>query len=318
MHILFVDDATIPVSKYGAVERFIWWLGEELNRRGHQISYLVGKGSYCPFAQVIEYNPLTPLSQQIPDYVDIVHFNFPINQPFDKKPHLTTIHGNYPTFQPLGTNSVFVSKNHAARHNSESFVHIGINTDDYGVVNWSSRRENLLFLAKASLKVKNLISAITISKMVGEQLTVAGGWGESNDNVNYKGMIGGIEKNQVINSSKALLFPVIWHEPFGIAMIEALYFGCPVFGTPYGSLPELIIPEVGFLSNNASELIEALHHIDDYNRKKCHEYVCDNFNHFKMTDDYLKLYEKVLNGHSLNNINPANYPSDSFELPLYG
>ena len=39
-----------------------------------------------------------------------------------------------------------------------------------------------------------------------------------------------------------------WHEPFGIALIEALYFGCPVFGTPYGSLPEIVEEGVqGFL-----------------------------------------------------------------------
>ena len=55
-----------------------------------------------------------------------------------------------------------------------------------------------------------------------------------------------------------MIFPVRWHEPFGLAIVESLYFGCPVFGTPYGSLPEIVAPDVGVLSARASDLAEAV------------------------------------------------------------
>ena len=124
-------------------------------------------------------------------------------------------------------------------------------------------------------------------------------------NVRFEGMVGGSHKNRLINGSKALLFPVLWNEPFGIALTESLYFGCPVFGTPYGSLPELITSEFGFLSNSRAELINALENVDSYDRKKCHEYVCDTFSSKKMTQDYLALYEIVLKGETLNSEAPS-------------
>ena len=118
--------------------------------------------------------------------------------------------------------------------------------------------------------------------------------------IRFEGMVGGETKNRLINDSKALLFPVRWNEPMGLAVVESLYFGCPVFGTPYGALPELVGPEFGRLSDSKSELVEALKHVDDYDRRKCHEYVCDNFASIHMTRNYHSLYEKVLKGEALN------------------
>ena len=41
MHILIVNNTSIPVQKYGGTERVIWWLGKQLVKMGHQVSYLV-------------------------------------------------------------------------------------------------------------------------------------------------------------------------------------------------------------------------------------------------------------------------------------
>jgi hypothetical protein len=73
-----------------------------------------------------------------------------------------------------------------------------------------------------------------------------------------------------------------------------------VFGTPYGSLPEIVIPEVGYLTSSALELADAVAHVNDFNRKTCHEYVMDKFTHIQMMASYVRLYEKVLNGEKLN------------------
>jgi glycosyltransferase involved in cell wall biosynthesis len=137
--------------------------------------------------------------------------------------------------------------------------------------------------------------------------------------VRFHGVIGGDRKHHLINRSSALLFPVLWHEPFGIAMVEALYFGCPVFGTTYGSLPEIVTPDVGYLADSESTLADELAHIDRFDRRRCHEYAVDNFSAALMTERYLGLYERVLNGESLHETEPI-MPEGAEEglLPMEG
>jgi glycosyltransferase involved in cell wall biosynthesis len=78
-----------------------------------------------------------------------------------------------------------------------------------------------------------------------------------------------------------------------------LYFGCPVFGTKHGSLPELVSEHVGYLSNDGNELVLAMQ-TKKFDPFVCHHYAKENFNANRMAKDYLKLYEKVINGEQLN------------------
>ena len=108
-------------------------------------------------------------------------------------------------------------------------------------------------------------------------------------------MVDNARKGEVANRSKGLIFPVLWDEPFGLAMVESLYFGAPVFATPRGSMPELILPEFGVLSEDERVLADAVSgfHTDE---KLCHEYAADTFNADVMAANYLKYYERRLNG----------------------
>lgn len=122
--------------------------------------------------------------------------------------------------------------------------------------------------------------------------------------ISFYGMVGGEKKDKLLNGYKGLIFPVRWHEPFGLAIIESLYFGCPVFGTPYGSLPELVPPEVGVLSNNKNTLIEAIKNSQDFSPIACHNYAVKKFNSKKMALSYIDKYERVISGETLNKTNP--------------
>ncbi|QEM12775.1 glycosyltransferase [Mucilaginibacter rubeus] len=312
MNILIVNNTQIPATKYGGTERIIWWLGRELNRLGHNVTYLVGAGSSCPFAKVLIYDPAVDINQQVPDDIDVVHFQFQVNG-FTKKPYIITVHNN-PGSAQLDVNSVFVSANHAERHGSTVFIHNAIDTADYQKPELDHKRTHTHFLAKAAWRVKNVKGAIDVATMSGNKLIVLGGSRLNlkmglrftpNLNVRFKGMVGDEAKSVVMNSSKALLFPVLWHEPFGIAIVESLYFGCPVFGTPYGSLPELVPTEVGLLSASKAELAAGLKNVESFNKQYCHQYAADNFNIGKMATAYLALYEQVLNGLPLNKVRPA-------------
>jgi glycosyltransferase involved in cell wall biosynthesis len=97
-----------------------------------------------------------------------------------------------------------------------------------------------------------------------------------------------------------LIFPVLWPEPFGVALIEALYFGVPVFGTPYGSLPEIVSPEVGVLSDSPQILGEAARDWSRFDRKAIHHYWQKHFTAEEMAKKYLAYYTSILDGQNLH------------------
>jgi glycosyltransferase involved in cell wall biosynthesis len=313
MNILIMNPGIIPAHKYGGTERVIWYLGKELAKLGHTITFLVSKGSYCNFATVQFFDSTKSLSEQIPHSIDIVHFNVQPAEPISK-PYIVTIHGNVNDLRAFDANTVFVSKNHANRFGSDSFVYNGLDWNDYGKPNLLNKRRYFHFLGKAGWRVKNVKGAIDVIKSTQkEKLKVLGGYRLNfkmgfrltlNPRITFSGMVGGDKKNKLLQESKGLLFPVRWHEPFGLALIESLYFGCPVLGTPYGSLPEIVHEEVGFLSNNGEELARETKNIERFSKQRCHDYVVDVFNSKKMAEAYVDKYWKVLNGETLNQALP--------------
>lgn len=313
MNILIFHNSILPVSKYGGTERIVYWLGKQFVQMGHRVTFLAQEGSKSDFANIIVYNPELSIDSQVPDDIDLVHLDHKPHHPL-RKPYIVMIQGNEDHGVNLDLNTIFVSQNHAKRYNSKAYVHNGLDLSDYGQPTFSQKRTHLHFLAKASWRIKNVKGAIDLARKTHNKLAVLGGTRLNikmgfrftpYPSIKFYGMVGGEEKNQLLNNSKGLLFPVLWHEPFGIALIESLYMGCPVFGTPYGSLPELITPEVGFLSNKKSELIVQINDIQQFSNKKCSEYVADNFTIRHTAEAYLKYYEIVLNGKTINETAPT-------------
>lgn len=314
MHILIVNNTSIPVQKYGGTERVIWWLGKQLVKLGHEVSYLVASGSYCDFAtgvHVLDHS--IPFNQQIPKGIDVVHLNCKVNET-PQIPYIFTLHGNTNDQSLLDINTVFVSKNHANRYGSDSFVHNGIDPEDYGDPGLNQPRNYFHFLGDAAWRVKNLRGAIKIAQKAKITLKVIGGKRFNfnqgirltfDPRIQFEGMKGGAEKNALLKGSKGLIFPVLWNEPFGLSIVESLYFGCPVFGTPYGALKEIIQPSVGCTSQSISTLVEAVKNAGAFSPKIAHEYVMSNFTSVQMTAHYLNKYEQVLNGQNLNQNNPV-------------
>lgn len=320
MHILQVVDAVLPAVRYGGTERVVWALARELVRAGHRVTFLARSGSACDFARVAvrDGRPLPEQVAALAADADLVHFHVgrgcftEREQTLVGVPSVTTIHGN--VTGEIGENAIFVSADHAARHGARTYVYNGLDWDDYDrpdLRNFVSRRY-FHFLAKAAWRVKNVQGAIAVTRRLTDgRLRVLGGMRlnfkmgfrltiDPPPRIRFFGMVDQERKCRQLSASRGLLFPVVWHEPFGLAMTESLWFGCPVFGTPYGALPELITPQVGFLSANAGELARSMEAWGEYSPEACHEYARDLFNARVMAERYIACYERVLNGQTLN------------------
>jgi len=311
MHILLVNRSVIPVFAYGGTERVIWDLGRALVKAGHRVSYLVPDGSFCDFAPVLPLQDNVPWEKQIPSDVDVVHFQFNPGTPVNV-PHIVTQHGNSQESTPLPLNTVFVSQNHAHRHGSGTYVYNGLDWSAYGTVDWQCTRSHFHFLGKAAWRVKNVRGAIDIALNARVPLTVMGGnrlnlkrgfrytWSRA---IDFQGMVGGEKKMHLLNASRGLIFPVLWHEPFGLAIIESLYFGAPVFATPYGAIPEIVTQDCGSLSARREVLTEAVLN-SHFDPRAAHARAL-TFNSDNMARGYLALYERVVEGEPLHTDPPT-------------
>ena len=76
--------------------------------------------------------------------------------------------------------------------------------------------------------------------------------------VEFVGELDDDDKGQLLKDARALLFPINWPEPFGLAMVEALACGTPVIASPRGSVPEVIRHgRTGFICATVEEMVAA-------------------------------------------------------------
>ncbi len=113
--------------------------------------------------------------------------------------------------------------------------------------------------------------------------------------VEYIGEIDDAEKSEFLGGARALLFPIDWPEPFGLAMVEALACGTPVIARPCGSVPEVMRPGVsGFVARELDELVAVVDKIDSIPREQCRRYFEERFTTETMIDRYEQVYDRLI------------------------
>jgi glycosyltransferase involved in cell wall biosynthesis len=113
--------------------------------------------------------------------------------------------------------------------------------------------------------------------------------------VEYLGEIREDEKPSFLGGALALLFPVDWPEPFGLAMIEALACGTPVIARPYGAVPEIVTQSrTGFLGDTVDDLALAVRALDQIDRLVCRREAEARFSAKRMAADYEAIYARQL------------------------
>lgn len=283
----------------------MYWLGKALIQLGHQVTLIAHPDSHIPGAELRPLPHPTVRDDSwiglIPDSTDILHLRT-LPQGHLPKPYVVTIGGNGRPELRYPCNTIFLSRKHASLHQSAHFVYNGLDIDEYSFC--QDRGDYAVFLAKASWDVKNVRGAVDVCRRAGVELHVIGSrnWPFGLHRlfprirgVYYHGTLGQKEKVPLLARARCLVFPVRWHEPFGSAVIEALASGCYVAATPYGSLPEIVTPKTGLLSNRAADLASAVLDPARFNPEACRQRVVDGgFTHLDMARKYIAYYEKVL------------------------
>lgn len=307
MKILYYYPATFPVRMYGGSQRVIQWLIPEMIRRGHQIYLIALEGSRLEGAEIIpmtEKDSPEKIIARAPSDTDLVHlFSYKTLYDF-KKPLMITFDriGAGINFHP---NTVFISKRHAQLHHSDCFIHHGLQAAEYP---YSDKKEDyLMFMSTINSLGKNLDGAIRVAKDAGIRLVIAGGYRFSlSRGIESVGVIGHRRKTELLKNARGFIFPVLWDEPFGLVNIEALACGTPVIATPYGANPEIVDKDTGFICQSHREMVEAVHQLQRISPAVCRQKVENYFNSARMAEQYLELYQRLLETGRIN-AGPAPY-----------
>ena len=111
------------------------------------------------------------------------------------------------------------------------------------------------------------------------------------DDAVYVGEVDLAGRNELFAGARALLMPLGWDEPFGLAMIEAMACGVPVIATRRGSVPEVVDPDrSGLIVDDDDEMADAIGRVDAFDPRECRAAVAERFSPGAM----VRRYERAL------------------------
>lgn len=264
----------------------------------------------------------------IKENFDILHVHpvdrtLPLAMAIQKIPIVYTLHDPiYPwraeVFKIFSSkNQYFVSISNAQRKpapklNYAATVYNGI---DLKLFPFSKKaKDHLLFLGRL-LPQKGPDVAIQAAIKAKEKLLIAGipntgqYWNTKikpylGRNIKYIGDIPYEKTHKYYGEAKALLCPIQWEEPFGLAFTEGMACGTPVITFRRGSAPEVIKDKkTGFVVKpftqkgkvNIEGFVEAIKNIDKIKREDCRKWVEEKFSLEKMVNNYEKVFLKIIN-----------------------
>lgn len=193
----------------------------------------------------------------------------------------------------------------------QTVIYNGINLGGL-TFNTTPNPDQLAFVGRITPE-KGVSQAIAIAKMANKKLLIAAAIDHSQQDyyenqikplldgqqIVYLGEISNERKNELLGTSEALLFPIRWHEPFGLVITEAMATGTPVIATDIGSVVEIVEEgKTGFTVSdidNIQSYVDKIKEINVIDRKYCRQVVENKFTEDIMVSNYLKYYESILN-----------------------
>jgi glycosyltransferase involved in cell wall biosynthesis len=325
----------VPPRGYGPWEQFASLLTEGLVRRGLDVTlfatadsvtaaHLVGTAptgySEDPAldAKVWEALHISAVFEQAAEF-DVIHNSFdflPLTYSgLVDTPVVTTIHGFsseqiVPVFEKYDGHGYYVAISDADRHERLHYVatiHHGIDLHQFELQR--TLGDYLLFFGRIHPD-KGVAEAIDVAERAGLPLTIAGiiqdrGYFEQlveprldGKRVSYIGAVGHDRRASLLGGARALLHLVNFDEPFGFSVVEAMACGTPVIARRRGSMAEIVRHgENGFLVDTVEQAVAVVPALSSLDRAAVRASVEGRFDVERMVDDYLVLYQRVVELH---------------------
>lgn len=160
------------------------------------------------------------------------------------------------------------------------------------------------------LKMAGLISTIASPHQLKEELTLTYSRYEEDqefayfkqhvapyvsEDIEYIGAIYGRQKHEITGRAKALLWPITWEEPFGMAPIDVMATGTPVIAYRRGAVTEMIEHGVnGFIADTEDEFREYMHRVHEIKPEDCRAVVEERFSARVMARSYVEGYNRII------------------------
>lgn len=335
MKILITADPFIPVPPihYGGIERILDMLIKEYLEAGHEVTLIGHPDSkpavgcrFIPYSSdkdnVIK-NGLLITKTYLKYKFDIIHsfsrllYLFPL-LPFGVQKIMS--YQREPTITQIKRAVQLSKKNTLAFTGCSDYIsnQIAVVGDAYTVYNGVpleafhfnnvvSPDAPLVFLGRIE-EIKGTHVAIEVAIKTNKKLIIAGNIPSEhkqyfeekvkpylNENITYIGPVNDIQKNELLQNASAFLMPILWNEPFGIVMAEAMACGTPVIGFARGSVPEVVKNDTtGFTCTTIDDMINAVNSISKINRETVRAEAENRFSAKVIADNYLQLYKSRL------------------------
>lgn len=325
----------VPPVGYGGTEAIIDCLARGFHEAGHDVLLFTVPESTCPVPRKsalphadrtrlnwteVELRHLIHAYEAVQGF-DIVHDHTMLGPIYSERfPDLrvvTTQHHPYDLhFRDIFRASahrvpiVAISRSQAALAPGlriERIIHHGIDPrrfeyngdpDDY-----------FLFLGRMA-PTKGVHRAVQVARAAGIRLKIAARMADTegerdyfhesvepflDDRIEYVGEVSGQDKQDLIAHARALLNPIRWPEPFGLAMVESLACGTPVLAFAEGAAPEIVQEgTTGFLCRDEDDMVKKLKRIDAIDRRMCRRSVEDYFCSERMVREYVEYFEELI------------------------
>jgi glycosyltransferase involved in cell wall biosynthesis len=330
LRIAIIADPFLPVPPigYGGIERIIDFLIKHLVEKGHHVILIGHKDSVVPVplipygnqdSKIKHLHNLFTINKIRKFRPDIIHSfgrlayllpflqsSIPKIMSYQREPTIAQIKKAV-SISKRNTLSFTGCSNYISNQISgfaEAIaIHNGFPMDVYQPNFTYNSSAPLVFLGRIE-HIKGTHIAIEVALKTNSDLIIAGNIpvGEMHyfkekiapflsEKIKYIGVVNDLQKNALLQQAKALLMPILWNEPFGIVMIEAMACGTPVLGFERGGLAEIVKNGIsGFVCNSLLEMISSVVKLYTLPRKDVWQYAFNNFNSKHITDKYLELY----------------------------
>jgi glycosyltransferase involved in cell wall biosynthesis len=314
-----------------SVEQLVAVLCDELVARGHEVTLFATGDSETAaelrftFARGYEHDPdmwdwQFPESMHVgaayahADEFDVIHcHSYHYGVPFASMVHTANVHTHHVEMDPAviaayaklpRVQLVAISRFQASRYSGCSNVELiphGIDTDSFPSGDGSGGY--LLFLGRM-IEDKGPLEAIEIARAADMPLILAGpaedGFDErvaphvDGEQVRHVGRVAPAARNRLLAGAAALVYPLLYPEPFGLVPVEAMACGTPVVATGIGAVPELVEPGLtGCLGDSWEDLAALVPAAMALDRGRIRERTVERFGHQRMVDRHEALYQRL-------------------------